>query len=59
MTPKSLDRLFVLTVALACALGVLGGVFSAGWAALIVVVVNGAVVSWLKWHDEQHPASNH
>ena len=59
VTPKSLARVFVLTVALACALAVLGAVFSAGWAALIVVVVNGAVVSWLRWHEEQHPANNH
>jgi hypothetical protein len=34
-------------------------VFSSGWAALIVVLVNSAIVSWLKSHEEQHPANNH
>ena len=59
MTPKNLARVFVLTVALAGALGVLAGKVPVAAVAVGVIIVNGAVVAWLKWHDEQHPANNH
>ena len=54
MSAKSLARLFVLTVALAGALGVLTGKVSVAVVALAVVIINGAVVAWLRWHEEQH-----
>ena len=59
MHPKSLARAFVLTVALAGALAVLAGKLPVAAVALGVIVVNGAVVAWLRWHDEQHPANGH
>ncbi|HTK95210.1 MAG TPA: hypothetical protein VL382_06190 [Terriglobales bacterium] len=59
MTPKNLARLFVLFVALAGALGILAGKVPVAVVAVTVIIVNGAVVAWLKWHEEQHPANNH
>ena len=59
MNAKNLARLFVLTVALAGALGILTGKVPVWAVALGVVVINGAVVAWLRWHDEQHPANGH
>lgn len=56
MNPKTLARLFVLTVALAGALGILAGKVPVAAVALGVIVVNGAVVAWLRWHEEQQPA---
>ena len=54
MNAKSLARAFVLTVALAGALAILAGKLPVWAAALGVIVVNGAVVAWLRWHEEQH-----
>jgi hypothetical protein len=58
MTPKSLARTFVLTVALAGVLAIVAGNLPVAAVALGVVVVNGAVVAWLKWHEEQHPLNH-
>jgi hypothetical protein len=59
MKPKSLARAFVLTVALAGALGILTGTLPVWAVAVGVTLINGIVVAWLRWHDEQHPANNH
>jgi hypothetical protein len=58
VTPKSLARIFVLTVALAGVLAIVAGKLPVAAVALGVIVVNGAVVAWLKWHEEQHPAQH-
>ena len=59
MTPKSLARLFILTVALAGALGIVTGKVPVWAVAVGVTLINGAVVAWLRWHDEQHPMNHH
>jgi hypothetical protein len=59
VNPKSLARILVLTVALAGALAVLSGKIPLVAAALFVILVNGGVVGWLKWHEEQHTPTHH
>ena len=55
MSAKNVARLMVLTVALAGAVGILAGKVPFLVAGLAVIVTNGAVVAWLKWHEEQEP----
>ena len=55
MSAKSLARLMVLAVALAGAVGILAGKVPFLVVGLAVVITNGAVVAWLKWHEEQSP----
>ena len=55
MSAKSLARVIVLTVALTGALLILSGKVSFLIVGLAVIVTNGAVVSWLRWHEEQSP----